>query len=71
MGEEGLCMTPNKKIFIGRQIPIAHEEFFEQLDALKQYVYGLERDETVTREEISAAVEARLMALVPTFKRSE
>ena len=70
MSEEGIRMTPNKKIFIGNPMEVDRGEFFRKLDLLKQYIYGLDRDEDMDRAAITRAVEARLMELVPTFRRA-
>ncbi len=70
MNEEGIRMTPNKKIFIGNALDVESESFFRTLDALKQFIYGLDTDPSITRDEITKMVEARLMELVPTFKRA-
>ncbi|MBO5649371.1 MAG: polysaccharide biosynthesis protein [Clostridia bacterium] len=70
MGEEGLRMTPNRKIFIGNPTPVDRDAFFIQLDTLKQYIYGLDRDENADRISTVHAVEARLMEMVPTFRRT-
>lgn len=69
MGEEGMRMTPNRKIFIGNPLNVDRGSFFCELDGLKQFIYGLDRDETMDRNAIASAVEARLMQLVPTFRR--
>ena len=71
MSEEGIRMTPNRKIDIGNPTAVDRAEFFARLDELKQFIYGLDRDETMDRAAIAAAVEARLMELVPTFRRAE
>ena len=71
MSEEGIRMTPNRKIYIGNPTAVDRAEFFARLDELKQFIYGLDRDETMDRAAIAAAVEARLMELVPTFRRAE
>ncbi len=71
MNEEGLRMTPNKKIFIGNPTPVDRDAFFRKLDTLKQFIYGLDRDPHTDRAQIAAAVEAQMMALVPTFRRAD
>ncbi|MGM9625804.1 MAG: polysaccharide biosynthesis protein, partial [Eubacteriales bacterium] len=70
MREEGIRMTPNKKIFIGKPIELDRDVFFQRLDALKQFIYGLDRDESMDRSAIAKAVEEQLMELVPTFYRA-
>ena len=70
MREEGIRMTPNKKIYIGKPIDLDRDVFFERLDALKQFIYGLDRDESMDRSAIAKAVEEQLMELVPTFYRA-
>ena len=69
MGEEGMRMTPNKKIFIGNPLNVDRASFFCELDGLKQFIYGLDRNDDMDRPAIAAAVEARLMQMVPTFRR--
>ncbi len=71
MNEEGLRMTPNKKIFIGNPMPVDSDSFFKKLDALKQFIYGLDRDAKMDRAQIAHAVEACMMELVPTFHRAD
>ncbi|MBQ7922997.1 MAG: polysaccharide biosynthesis protein [Clostridia bacterium] len=61
MSEEGLNKTPNKKIFIGKNIPLDLEIFEKQLAELRALV----DDPAVTSE----AVEKMLMEIVPTFHR--
>lgn len=63
MSEEGLNKTPNKKIFIGKNIPLDCEVFAKQLDVLRALV----DDPCVTSE----AVEKMLMEMVPTFRRTQ
>ncbi len=69
MSEEGIRMTSNKKIYIGNPTEVDCDTFFRELDSLKQFVYGMDRDITADRETIAARVEERLMAMVPTFCR--
>ncbi len=61
MREEGLNKTPNKKIFIGKNIPLDPPVFEKQLEDLRTLV----EDPAVTPE----AVEKALMEIVPTFRR--
>jgi len=62
MSEEGLHQTPNKKIFIGKSIPMNYTRFQQQLEEL----HAIVNDPAVTPE----AVEEKLMEIVPTFRRA-
>lgn len=62
MSEEGLHQTPNKKIFIGKSIPMNYTRFRQQLEEL----HAIVNDPAVTPE----AVEEKLMEIVPTFRRA-
>ena len=59
MDEEGLKETANSKIFIGHQIEVDKEWFYEKLDELKQAAAENDKEKS---EEI-------LMEVVPTFVR--
>lgn len=63
MSEEGLNKTQNKKIFIGKTIPMDYEHFQRQLEELKEIVNA----PTVS----SDIVESKLMEIVPTFHRNQ
>ena len=62
MSEEGLHQTPNKKIYIGKSIPMNYTRFQQQLEEL----HAIVNDPAVTPE----AVEEKLMEIVPTFRRA-
>lgn len=62
MSEEGLNKTPNKKIFIGKNIPMDYNRFMLQLEELRSLV----NDSTAS----CAAIEKKLMEIVPTFHRT-
>lgn len=62
MSEEGLNQTPNKKIFIGRTIPMDYDTFIRQLSELHDVVEDPESS--------PAVIEKKIMELVPTFHRT-
>ena len=62
MSEEGMNKTSNRKIFIGKKIPMDYDVFNGQLRELKLLVGNPEND--------PAVIEKKLMEIVPTFKRS-
>lgn len=62
MSEEGLNKTPNKKIFIGRTIPMDYDRFIRQLSELHDVVEDPENSPEV--------IEKKMMELVPTFQRT-
>lgn len=62
MSEEGLNKTPNKKIFIGKTIPMDYDTFIRQLSELHDVV----EDPAST----PAVIENKMKELVPTFKRT-
>ena len=62
MSEEGLNQTPNRKIFIGKKIPMDYDVFTNQLSELKLLVH----DPKTTPAEI----EQKLFEIVPTFRRA-
>ena len=61
LSEEGLNRTANKKIYIGKKIDFDHESFLNQLDELR----ALAENPTTDPQ----AIEAKLMEIVPTFRR--
>lgn len=61
LSEEGLNKTPNKKIFIGKQIDFDHKVFVRQLNELRR----IAEDPASTPQDI----ERMLMEIVPTFHR--
>ena len=62
MSEEGLNQTPNKKIFIGKTIPMDYDCFIHQLDELR----NLAEDPGNS----PAVIEQKMMEIVPTFRRT-
>lgn len=65
MSEEGLQTTENDKIYVGRAMEIDCEELCKQVQALME----IATDYTLDREQMKAAVERKLMEIVPTFHR--
>jgi len=62
MSEEGLNRTPNKKIYIGKTIPMDYEHFLCQLDEL--------RDMVEDPANSPAVIEEKMREIVPTFRRT-
>ncbi len=60
MSEEGLMSTENKKIFIGNQIDIEEDTFFEKLEELKK----------AAEENDAESVVTHLMDIVPTYHKA-
>lgn len=63
MSEEGLNKTQNRKIFIGKTIPMDYEHFQHQLEELSDIVNAPSVSSDV--------IESKLMEIVPTFHRNQ
>lgn len=62
MSEEGLNQTPNKKIFIGKTIPMDYDKFIRQLSELHDVVENPDNSPEI--------IEKKIMELVPSFCRT-
>lgn len=65
MSEEGLKTTENDKIYVGKAMDIDCDALCKQVNELM----AIATESSLSREQMKAAVEQKLMEIVPTFHR--